>query len=1123
MLFADLSGFTTLVQSLGDEAAYHIVGDCLEVLASIAVARGGYLHQYEGDCVMVLFGAPTAVEHADRAAVVSAIEMRSAVAEFCRARNLARPLKIHTGINSGPMVAGQLRRHGTSPFDVIGDTVNIAARLKDAAPSGHIYVGPETYQETKDEFAYAPLPPMPLKGREGELPVYEVLSEEAPSRTARPAAVRRVSAPLVGRERETVEIQEAVTAGIRDGGRIVWITGEAGIGKSRLLADLGVSVGLRHVRFLTGRTPSIGQQLSFYPVAELLRDWSGVIEGEDPARATATIDELCRDLLPGVGPSVTPYLLRLMGIPLAPEHERAMAATAPDALERLLVGSVLSLLDALAQRGPLVLTFDDLHWADGSTLRFLRELLDWSAGKPVSVVLAMRPDHAETTRDLLAHATRAHASRLVQIALDPLAPDTMRNLVTLLLRSADVPRFLQDEIEARCGGNPFFAEEIIRVLIDRGALTISDSGLDVSPHLTSGDLPGTIHGVVMGRIDALPDAPRRLLQIASVIGRSFHHAVLEDIAGGPGSIDDALDALIDAEFIEPMGTLGARGYVFKHPLVQQIGYDAILESDRSKLHARVAESIEEHLSPQVPGYFGMLAYHHGQAGNLAEAEELLDLAGDAAAKMGAPDEAVHFFTETVRRVIGIKGEGADRERLSDLERKIALAHMNRGDLQQAVVHFDAALTLLGEGPPASRIEAARRLARTAARITLDLYAPGVRPVRPPATAFQQRTIELMYGRAQALTTANPKHFLRDTLTALGSLSRVDPATVARAGSMYASAIGIFSFGGVSFRISRRLLTLGERAVHREDPCDLLTYRLMAFLHHYLEGAWSDEHTVDAALLDESLSRGHLWEVTTYHNLEAAYRVFRGEFSLATQHLERLLKIADTYRYSLAASAHAGVSAYLALERRDLDAALSAAEHYLTRFPEPLFNIIAHGVVSKTHVLRGDLEAAAGAATEGAALVRKTPGVTPYHLNHVVCAALLLHVARLEAALRAGDTRERRRLVRETRSIVGASVRAARRFAARRPEVYRLAGTAAWLRGRRRAAIAWWERSIAEARRLGMRPELGRTQLEAARWLGDAPRGPVAGLDATALLDEASEDFTELGLAWDLAALERERR
>ena len=1123
VVFADLSGFTSLVQTLGDERAHIIIGDCLELIGSIAVRHGGYVHQYEGDCVMVLFGAPTALEHADRAAVNAAIEMRRRVEEFSREHELPRPLTVHVGINSGPMVAGQLRKYSADSFGVIGDTVNVAARLKDKAPSGFIYVGPETHRETREDFEYRALDPMPLKGRAERLPVYELVSTSESAHAARSQATRRIRSALVGRAAEFDALRRVVAETGRGSGRITFLFAEAGLGKSRLVSELAASVDARHVRWLEGRSLSIGQQLSFHPIADLLRNWIGVTEGEGDASAKEKVALRCTELLGSAAGEATPYLTKLMGISLEPEAERRLAATGAEALEARVQRSVLQLLEALSRQSPLFLVFEDVHWADGSSVKLLEKVIGLSAAHPVSFLFVARPGYAQTSGRICELAGAEYPALCTEIELEPLDRGAQRELVTNLLRSGNLPRVLQEEIEDRAAGNPFFAEEIVRSLLDRGLIEMSEDGIRVLARIDAENLPGTIHGVVMSRIDRLPEAQRRLLQTASVIGRNFHHAVLEEIQEHAEQLNAILEGLEEGQFLEPGGALGARGFQFKHPLIQQVTYDSMLESERAALHQEVAEAILQRLPSHVPGYDGMLAYHFGLAGDLERAEEHLDRAGEAASRLAASDEAVHFFSEAARLFAERRGERADPHRLAALERKIAVAHMNRGELALAVAHYDRALELLGERRAQTTARQALRLAWTAGLLASELYAPRLRPHRPKATPQQRDVIEIRYARAQAQTTTHPAQFVWDALDSLARLAQVDPQSVDRSGAMYASAVGIFSFGGVSFHVSRRLLVLGERAVRKEDPADLLTFRLMSFLHHYLEGDWSEGHVADPQLLDENLVLGRLWDVTTYSNIEAAYRVFRGEFAAAGEHLERLAKIRERYGYDLAASAHAGVSAYLALERRDLPEALRAAESYLSENIEALFNIIAHGTLAKTHVLLGDLEAAEAVLANGRELVSRTAGIRPYHRNHQVCAELLAHVARLERLHRQGDRKGERSLGRQTPSKVAAALRVTKKFAARRPETYRSIGTACWLAGRRRPALRWWLRARDEATRLGTRPELGRIQLEAARWLREAPDTTLGGADAKALFDAAAKIFAELGLAWDLEQLERARR
>jgi hypothetical protein len=606
-----------------------------------------------------------------------------------------------------------------------------------------------------------------------------------------------------------------------------------------------------------------------------------------------------------------------------------------------------------------------------------------------------------------------------------------------------------------------------------------------------------------------------------VIGGSFFVPVLAEVVE-KNSLHELLPELDAAGLVAPVsGAADGQEYRFKHPLIQEVVYDTILRGRREELHRKVAEAIEIWLTDRAPGYYAMLAYHYGRGRDLERAEEYLLRAGDEAARSAASNEALNFFRLAAEFYFQLHGDGGEPAKKAQLEKNVAMALMNRGELGKAVEHFSAALAHLGDpaGRPRSRAALYRGFAVDLAAVSASLYGLGSSR-RPPATPEQRERIDLRFRRGLAQTTTAPE-FVFDTLATLRLLDRVDPHSIPDAGGIYAGAIGIFSYGGVSFALGRRVLARAREVVEGGDVRELrLYYQLMKWIHHYLEGDWSAEHDIDEETLQEGLRYGRLWEVQTYLDLHGKRCIDRGEFARARERLVELADFAERYRHDVANAAHQAGLALLHLERRELGAARLAAERYHQDHEEPAFQLLALGIQARARQLAGEpvtAEAILGRAAELRARAGRLP---PFHLSLYAGARLFVEVAQLEAAVAAGDRSAIRLYLHRARRTAPDALRAVAKVAARRPEVYRLAGTIAWLRGRRSAARAWWARSAEEAERLGTAPELGRTARELARRLAD-PRGGdvVLGKDAAAWREQAREIFEAHELGRDLAGLD----
>ena len=1120
VLFADITGFTTLVEEAGDEEAYEIVSECLRVLDGIAEKHGGRVEKHVGDCVVAVFGAPVAIENAPRAAVNAALEMRKAVREVSRRHGAKRPLDVHSGINTGSVIADPAKGTATSELPVFGDVVNVASRLKDLAPRGEVWVGPETWRCTKEEFEYRGLEPVALKGKQERIAVYELLSAE--ERIYKPrAGTRDISSELVGREEELAALAQRSADLVARRGGVVSVVADAGLGKSRLLAEAARAAEAAGVTWLEGRSLSIGQNLRFHPFVDMLRGWAG-IGPEDGDAALGKLEAALGELL---GPEETaerlPFLATLMNVRLRAEERRRVEAIQGEALETLIHRSVDRVLERLAAQRPLAIVFDDLHWADQSSIELLEVLLRPGEVEPALFVLAFRPHHANTSDRVLELVRRTRAADHTALALEPLGADDVSRLVDNLFRGGEIPLATRHAILDKVAGNPFFAEEVVRSLIDDGAVEARDGKLFATARIHKAVIPGTVQEVIMARLDRLEARRRRVLEVAAVIGGSFFVPVLAEVVE-KNSLHDLLPELDAAGLVAPVsGAADGQEYRFKHPLIQEVVYDTILRGRREELHRKVAEAIEIWLTDRAPGYYAMLAYHYGRGRDLERAEEYLFRAGDEAARSAASNEALNFFRLAAEFYFQLHGEGGDPAKKAQLEKSIATAFMNRGELGKAVEHFSAALAHLGDpaGRPRGRAALYRGFALDLAAVCLSLYGLGTKR-RKPATPEQRERIDIRFRRGLAQTTTAPE-FVFDTLATMRLLDRVDPASIPDAGAVYAGAIGIFSYGGVSFARARRVLARARAVVEGGDVQELrLYYLLMSWIHHYLEGDWSPEHDIDEATLHEGLRYGRLWEVQTYLDLHCERCIDRGDFAAASGRLHELSEFAERYRHDVASAAYQAGTTLLHLARREVAPARLAAERYYQEHEEPGFKLFALGALARVRQLAGEPEAAEEMLTRAAELRARAGRLPPLHLSLYAGARLFVEMQQLEAAIEAGDRERirayRRRARRSARDALGAVAM----VAARRPEVYRLTGRLAWYRGRHKAAFRWWVRSIREAERLGTAPDLGRTAGELARRLAEGRPGVrILDRDAEGWRAQAREIYAAHELVHDLARLD----
>lgn len=1117
ILFADITGFTALTERVGAERAFPIVAGCLRVLEDITRKHGGTVEKLIGDCVMALFGFPEAIEDAPRVAVNTAIEMRREVRAYSERLGPDTQLDVHIGIHTGLGIAGDVAGPLVREFAVMGDPVSVADQLKDLAPAGEVYVGAEMWRATREVFSYHELPPSPRKGGGVPLRVFQLRSDQARLHRARLGAERRVFSTLVGRDTELATLREAIARLATGTGGIVSLVAPAGLGKSRLLREIATSPEAAGAAWCEGRSLATGRHLAYHAIVDFCRSLIGIEDGDDDAAAAGKLDAMVRGLLPDEVDEVVPFLAALLGLPLDADGQTRLSGLHGDAMEKLTLRSVGQLLRATSNDRPVVAVMDDLHWADVSSVELFEALLHLAESHPILFVNVCRPGYAQTSERIRQYAREEHAERTLEIVLTPLDASASRTMLNNLFRPGDLPRDTRQRIEEKAHGNPFYIEEVVRNLVDEGAVEHVDGRFRATDKIAFVTIPDSIHEVVMARVDALDVAKRQLLQTAAVIGASFHAEVLGGVVENVARLAEDIEALLHAEFLVRSEAEGGAAYDFKHPLIQEVTYESLLHARREILHRKVAETMERVFPEDVPGFTGMLAYHYGKGGVVERAEEFLFRAGAEAAQAAAPSEALHFFEEASKLYLEIHRDGGDPSKRALLERNIAEALYYRGRFLDAIEHFNVALRLLGDRVLEGKWQIGAQFARNLAGVLVRLYGPRWRARPPAATSRQCEIMELRYARAEVTVTAQPTRHLFDSMDSIAFLQRIDARTVPGAGKFYAGAAALFAFGGLSFDVARRFSEQARALVPADSIDEYIYERAMHFTCRVLEGDWSDAHEIAPERIAESVRNGQLWGPTTYLGLLAEKRLHRGDFAGARACLAEIDRIWDLFQYELAKTNFYYLHTLLPLEEGDYPRAVEAAETYYDENPEDLLHILALSARAKAEIELGALDAAEATLEAAATVVRRSGPVPPFHGSAYHRSRLLLDVVRLEGTRGGVGGHAEREWRRKARKSVRTALGSASKVAWRRTEVLRLAARHQGLIGNPRRALRLFERSVAWGEKLGALTETARTWAEIGRFLA-ARGGTFRGLDAEACRARARAAFAELGMQTDLARL-----
>lgn len=1128
VVFADLEGFEALSEHFSPEELRDLLNRRFAALEAIVRAYGGVVDKYIGECLMALFGVPNAIENAPRQAINAAIEIRNRIDELNREEALPAPLAVHMGINTGLVIAGEIGGRVKRDFTVMGDTVNLAARLKEAAGHGVIYVAPETHRYTQDAFEFLPPKLLSLAGKARQVPAHELTSVKQQVHRARvTASERSISSALVGRDRELGQLRACFARVIAGEGGIVSVVGEAGLGKSRLMAEALAWDGLREATVLEGRSTSIGQNMSFHPFVDLLRRWAGIGDDDGEVDAFAKLEAAVTAVMPDEAGEVLPFVATLLGMHLVGVHAERLQGIEGEALERLITKNTRELFQRMADVRPLVLVFEDLHWADISSVNLLETLIRLALDRPVLFVNVFRPDYRETADRVFLSALAADPSRHVEVRVGPLDAEHSSALVQNLLKIADLPKATRDLVTRKAEGNPFYIEEVVRSLIDQGAIEYADGHFRVTSRIESVVLPGTIQEVIMTRVDRLDEPTRHLLQVASVIGRTFYYRIIAEISQRQGESAAELDAelarLQEKQLLLQQGgrfavAVGDRGvsteleYLFTHALAQETVYESLLQKTRKGFHQIVAESIESLFAERVAEFHGMLGYHYSRSDDLAKAENHLFAAGEEAARSAASSEALNFFREAASIYAKLHGDGGDPRRKALLEKNIGYALLNTGRLTDSITHFDRALEHNGYRISKSGFETQSRFARDMLAVLFRLYVRPDARATVPVSEQEHETFEIMFKRFRAMTTSDPKRMFVDNIGAIRRMNQRDPATIGTACLTYVMGGAAFAYSGASFAISRRFLQRAEQLIRPGEVSDELGCGFFRFVINFLEGGWRDEPGLAPDLLERGLKSGILWDVNSYLGLECDRQLRQGRFAAAGEQLRRLTEVSDGYGYEFAQANHDGMRSILLLETRDLDAALGAVERYYAGRDEDTLRVLALGTKAKVLTLLGRHGESGEMLRQIADIVAQAEIVPPWHLSAYTTARLRHALTALEHPADAS----RGGLRAEAQKSARAALRTAKVVAGARTETWRLMGRLSWLLGRPKQAFAWWTKALHEAERLDATAELARTCAEMA--VRARPRH-TADVDVDAHAERARTLFSEVELGWDLAQLD----
>jgi class 3 adenylate cyclase/tetratricopeptide (TPR) repeat protein len=673
VVFCDITGSTALGESIDSESVRGVMSRYVQEMRTVLERYGSTMEKFIGDAVMAVFGIPLAHEDDALRAVSAALDMNLALGRVNAElkKRWGVELQARIGVNTGEVVAGAADQGESF---VTGDSVNIAARLQQAAGPGEILIGPETHRLVRDAIEVEPVEPLALKGKSSLLVAYRLNEVRHDARRL----LRRSSSPMVGRAAELQQLEEALQRARRGTCQLITLIGPAGIGKSRLCAELTARLG-DEAWTLEASCPPYGDALTFWPLREIVADAAGLTEQDSPEEVRARIAALFPDEAEDAS---------LAAARVAEAFGMGEGATGDI---QHVFWAFRRLFEALATERLLVVVLDDVHWAEEALLDLLEYVSRGTSGHRMLILCTSRPD----LLDARPHWGRGQ-NGFSSVTLDALTESATESMIRAVLRDGRVPDHLIHRLSGVAGGNPLYVEELSRMLVEDGLLALSEGAWAYLGDSGEIPVPPSLGALIGARIDHLEPSDKTVLEHAAVVGDEFWPSAVAELSPelAPAEIDSSLETLVSKELIVPGARRFAQedGFSFGHQLVREVAYTRLLKQTRSELHVRFANWLERAVGDRATEYGELIGFHLERAYQYRKALGPLDsdadsLADHAAANLGSAggsalargdaDAAVSLLQ---RAIALLPADYSDRAGLS---LKLGFAHAQSGQLTRA--------------------------------------------------------------------------------------------------------------------------------------------------------------------------------------------------------------------------------------------------------------------------------------------------------------------------------------------------------------------------------------------------------------------------------------------------------
>ncbi len=685
VLFADLTGYTVAASRLDSEALYELVQQYTDLLSREVYKYEGVIDKMTGDGIMALFGAPVSYENNAERAVRTALDMQANFSIWRQhvQQNLNLDLNLRIGLHCGPVIVGEIGTNIVMDYTAIGETVNLAYRLQEIANPGCIFTSAEIVRQTKAIFDYEQLPDAKLKGFDQLFPCYRLIGIKPLAETARTS--EGLHAPLIGRQRELEHLLQAAEAIQNDQqGKFILICGEAGIGKSRLLQEFKNRLAERQLPYLEGYSLTYRRSVPYWIFTDLLRHQLGITSKSSAAEIAHQLHQTLQNRSSEHAAELLPYLEYLFSLPTSdPNYLILVQNLEAHQFRQQITAAIRSLLYPCDENQARIWILEDLQWADEVSLSLLQTVLTDLPQTPILILAATRNENVPALQNFLQSVQSAGPHLTERLELSSLTEEESYALLASLVDIEKFsPRLIQNLLE-HAAGIPLYLEEILRMLLDAGALVHTPNGLRPYRSIDGESLgvPVTLQGLIQARFDQLTAFQRTVLQCASIIGHHFSRDLLEAILPlHEEDLQKTLQELIDREFIIETPNHPQGEFAFRHMMISEAVYNTLLKKERSHLHALVGTAIESQYSKRLNEVIELLARHFSWGNQPDKALHYLILAAQKAMAGSLYEQAQKHYEHALTLLPSL--EGAHQQALQ--------VHLGLGDLYQMLGNAQAA-------------------------------------------------------------------------------------------------------------------------------------------------------------------------------------------------------------------------------------------------------------------------------------------------------------------------------------------------------------------------------------------------------------------------------------------------